>query len=74
MRDEIVLVRDGASQQNTASLETYRKALNLWRIPYRVVEGPDLNGTDLGHEIDRLVYDLYGPTEEEIEIVEKGSV
>ena len=35
-------------------------------------ENPDANTTILEHEIDQMVYNLYGLTEEEIKIVENS--
>ena len=35
---------------------------------------PEADTTALEQEIDRLVYDLYGLTEEEIRVVEGGNV
>ena len=35
-------------------------------------QNPQTNTTDLENQIDQLVYQLYGLTEEEIKIVENG--
>ena len=35
-------------------------------------ENPQVDTSDMEKQIDQLVYALYGPTEEEIRIVEQG--
>ncbi len=58
MRNRIVILSDPACRENVASVATYRRALDLWRIPYRVVAVDGLQPEDLARAAVAVAEDV----------------